>query len=75
MPLFLKTVRSVIKILLATRSRMYEVDKSGNILGTYTLDSYPVHFVIIEGLVTSMPGFYKFANRYGTVGVEVKVSF
>ena len=42
------------QILPATPARMYKVDKSGNILGTGTLDSYPVHFGIIKGPVTSL---------------------
>ena len=33
---------------------MYKVDESGNIFGTQSLDLYPVHFGIIEGLITSL---------------------
>ena len=43
-----------IQILPATRSRMYNVNKRGNTLGLDTLDSYPVHYGVIEGLVTSL---------------------
>ena len=44
--------------LPATHSRMYKVDKSGNILVTLYLRLVPSDFGIIEGLVTYfMSGF------------------
>ena len=42
------------QILPATPARMYKVDKSANILGTGTLDLYPVHFGILKGLATKL---------------------
>ena len=41
------------QILPATPAECTKLTESGNILGLDTLDSYPVHFGIIEGLVTS----------------------
>ena len=54
MPLFLKTVRSV-QILPATSAlECSKLMKVGIFLELDTLDLCPVHFGIIEGLVTSL---------------------
>ena len=49
-----KNCEKCMQSLPATYSRMYKVDKSGNILVTWYLRLVPSDFGIIEGLVTSL---------------------
>ena len=54
MPLFLKTVRGVCKFCQQLALECTKLMKVGIFLELDTLDSYLVHFGIIEGLVTSL---------------------
>ena len=53
MPLLLKTVKSVRKFCQQLALESTKVMKVGIFLELDTLDLYPVHFGIIDGLVTS----------------------
>ena len=54
MPLFLKTAGGVCKFCQQLALEFTKLMKVGIFLELVTLDSYPVDFGIIEGLVTSL---------------------
>ena len=62
MPLFLKTVTSVCKFCQKLVLESTKLMKVGIFLELDTLDSYPVRFDIIEGMVTSLSDVVIFAR-------------